>query len=153
MLDSLTSITIKNLSDLLATNKEETIDYMKCILKSICEKSTDKKVNEKNFRELKPENIQVSYSYLRKVLLQHNFTIGSTVPGFIAPINKAQETPTNKSIDFQKFRNYKTQKLLSLRVSADVLTRLDKMMDDNAGIQKSYLLSYLLDAALSMFDY
>lgn len=163
MLDLKTVITTKNLEYYMIHQEVEVIEMLKSIMMDVKLRSENRTLNEQNFKMLKPETIKVSFSFIKSILSKYGYKVGHRIDGCIerAPetLHISTEAPNAGSgkkmrIDLDKLKQYQgDQKLLSLRINTNIWDRWDQMAKSNPGIQKSYLLSYVLDEILAQFGH
>ncbi|MHB8127809.1 MAG: hypothetical protein ACYDEX_02235 [Mobilitalea sp.] len=138
--------------------ENEVIEMLRTIMLVIKERSENHKLNEENFKMLKPDTLQVSFSFIKTILSKYRYKVGHRIDGCIVQIENSEGSTNGnfvtprKRIDLEKMKQLQgEQKLLSLRINVSIWDRLDSMMKNNPGVQKSYLLSYILDDILTQF--
>jgi hypothetical protein len=154
-------ITTKNLEYYMQHQEEEAIEMLREVMLNIKKESVNHILNEENFKLLKPKTMEVSFSFVKSTLGKFGYRVGHRIDQCIARSEALgsvhtgnDDTKACKRIDIDKMQQFQgEQKMLSLRVSASVKDRWDQMAKSNVGIQKGYLLSYILDDILSQFGY
>jgi hypothetical protein len=161
MLDLNTVITTKNLEYYIQHQENEVIEMLRTVMLNVKEKSENHTLSEQNFKLLKPQTMQVSFSFVNHLLKKYGYRVGHRVENCIAHSDtmgsiraSSDDARVYKRIDLDKLKEFQgEQKMLNLRVSESVRDRWGEMAKNYPGIQKSYLLSYLLDDILDQFGY